>query len=643
MIRCLLLSIALLTFAGFAFAEAPKHRVLSAVPFTEVKFSDEFWTPRLEINREKSLPHNFEWCEKTDRISNFAKAGKLMEGKFQGIFFNDSDVYKMLEGASYSLAIHPDPTLEKTVDDVIAKIAAAQQPDGYLYTFHTLKDPSKRWTNLRNGHELYCAGHMIEAAVAHFRATGKRTFLDVAVKCADCIDGVFGPTRRHGVGGHEEIKLALVKLYQVTGQQKYLELAKFFIDIRGERSQRDALYGAHLQDHLPVRQQSEIVGHAVRAMYLCAGATDIAADTGDQSLVDAMGRLWQDVVRRKIYITGGIGARHDGEAFGDAYELPNESAYCETCAAIGLAFWAHRLGLMHADAQYADVVEQALYNGILSGIGIDGKHFFYVNPLASDGKHHRQPFFKCACCPTNAVRFIPSLPGYVYTVGKSGGTDEIYVNLFVAGEASVPIGGNKVRLKQQTLYPWDGKVLLTVEPEESERFALCLRIPAWCKGATLAVNGQPAAPLNVEKGYARLEREWRPGDAVELELPMPIERIEANPRVEADRGRVAVRRGPVVYCFEAVDNGGSAKDIVLPVDPKFTAEYRDDLLGGVTVIAGVAKDGRKITAVPYHVWDHREPGEMIVWVRQDGKSADPALDDPSWKDILYRPLVPASR
>ncbi len=638
MIRCLLLSIVLLILAGFAIAEAPKHRGLSAVPFTEVKFSDEFWTPRLEINREKSLPHNFEWCEKTGRISNFAKAGKLMEGKFEGILYNDSDVYKMLEGASYSLTIHPDPKLEKAVDDVIAKIAAAQQPDGYLYTFHTLKDPSKRWTNLRNGHELYCAGHLIEAAVAHFRATGKRTFLDVAVKCADCIDGVFGPTKRHGVGGHEELKLALVKLYQVTGQKKYLELAKFFIDIRGERSRRDALYGTYYQDHLPVREQSEIVGHAVRAMYLCAGATDIAAHTGDQLLVDAMGRLWQDVVRRKIYITGGIGARHDGEAFGDAYELPNESAYCETCAAIGVAFWAHRLGLMHADAQYADVVEQALYNGILSGIGIDGKHFFYVNPLASDGKHHRQPFFKCACCPTNAVRFIPSLPGYVYAVGKSGGTDEIYVNLFVAGEASVQLGGNKVRLKQQTLYPWDGKTLLTVEPEKSERFTLCLRIPAWCKGATLAVNGKPAAPLNVEKGYARLERKWRPGDAVELELPMPIERIEANPRVEANRGRVAVRRGPVVYCFEAVDNGGSAKDIVLPVDPKFTAEYRDDLLGGVTVITGVAKDGRKITAVPYHVWDHREPGEMIVWVRQDGKSPNPSTDEPSWKGTLYRPL-----
>ena len=634
----------LLTAAATALAEGPKHRKLSAVPFTEVKFQDAFWTPRLETNREKSLPHNFQWCEKTGRISNFAKAGKLMEGKFQGIYFNDSDVFKVLEGASYSLAAHPDPAMEKTVDDILVKIAAAQQPDGYLNSYYTLAEPDKRWSNLKDKHELYCAGHMIEGAVAHYRATGKRTFMDVAVKYADYIDGVFGPTKRHGLCGHEEIELALVKLYQATGQQKYLDLATFFIDMRGNKDARAGkIWGSYCQDHQPVRQQTEIVGHAVRAMYLYTGTADVAAYTGDQQLIDAMGRLWQDVVLRKMYITGGIGARHGSEAFGDAYELPNESAYCETCAAIGLAFWAHRLNLMHGDAQYADVLERAIYNGILSGIGMDGKQFFYVNPLASGGGHHRQPFFSCACCPSNVVRFVPSLPGYVYAVADEAKPPAaICVNLYVAGTGKAKLGDNTVTLTQETMYPWDAAVKLTVEPQKAGDFALQLRIPDWCSGAKVAVNGAALSPLDVQKGYARLQRPWRAGDVVQLTLPMPIQRIEAHPRVQADLGRVAVQRGPLVYCFEAVDNGGPVKNIVLPHDPKFAAEHRPDLLGGVTVITGEAKDGRKITAVPYYAWDDRTPGEMIVWVAQDGKSAKPDVDDPAWKDKLYRPLDPAT-
>jgi uncharacterized protein len=615
--------------SSVALADEPKHRKLSAVPFTDVKFQDVFWTPRLETNRDKSLPHNFQWCEQTGRIDNFVNAAKK-EGKFKGIFFNDSDVYKVLEGASYSLAAHPDPALDKTVDDVVAKIAAAQQPDGYLNTYFTLAEPTKRWADLAGKHELYCAGHMIEAAVAHYRATGKRTFLDVAIRFADCIDKTFGPAERHGLCGHEEIELALVKLYQATGQQKYLDLAKFFVEMRGNKDARGGkTWGEYCQDHKPVREQSEIVGHAVRAMYLYAGVADVAAYTGDQPLIDAMSRLWKDVVERKMYITGGIGARHEGEAFGAAYELPNQSAYCETCASIGLALWAHRLNLMHADAQYADTMERVIYNGVLSGIGMDGRHFFYVNPLASKGDHHRQPFYDCACCPTNAVRFLPSLPGYVYAVG---GTD-VFVNLYVAGAATVRVGDKPISLTQSTKYPWDGSVNITVDPKDADDFVLQLRIPDWCKDAKLAVNGGPI-DLELTKGYARVERSWHAGDVVQLELPMPIRLIEANPAVKDDAGRVAIQRGPLVYCFEAVDNGGQVKDIVLARDPKLTAETRADLLGGITVIHAQTKDGRTVAAVPYYAWDHRKPGEMAVWVPQDGKTSD--ANDPAWKNKLYR-------
>jgi DUF1680 family protein len=618
--------------------EEPKHRKLSAVPFTAVKVQDEFWAPRIRKNREVSLPHNFKWCEQTGRISNFAKAGKLMEGKFEGIFFNDSDVYKVLEGASYSLADQPDAAMEKIVDDVIAKIASAQQPNGYLSTYFTLVEPDKRWTDFGSKHELYCAGHMIEGAVAHYRATGKRTFLDVAQKLADHLEQTFGPDKRHEVPGHEEVELALVKLYQVTGQEKYLKLAKFFLDIRGDKTQRKQLFGEYCQDHLPVREQSEIVGHAVRAMYLYSGVADVAAYTGDQGFIGAMHRLWDDVVRHKMYITGGVGARHAGEAFGDRYELPNETAYCETCAAIGLAFWAHRLNLMHADAQYADVLEQALYNGILSGIALDGEHFFYVNPLASGGNHHRQPFFGCACCPSNVVRLVPSVPGYVYAQGSDG----VYVNLYTAGVGEIQFGDQKVKMTQVTRYPWDGDVKLLLEMPRPATMAVYLRIPGWCQGAKITVNGKDPGPCLIGKGYARLHRDWKNADQIELTLPMPIQRMEAHPQVAADRGRVAIQRGPVVYCFEKADNPEGVRNLVLPVDPKLTAEHRSDLLGGVTVIKGVDRKGRQIVAVPYYAWDHREPGEMAVWVRQDGKSRKPEVKDPSWEGKLYRPLDPST-
>lgn len=624
-------------------ADGPKHRKLTAVPFTQVKVQDVFWAPRIETNRKVSLPHNFAWCEQTGRISNFEKAAGKRPGQFEGIYFNDSDVYKVLEGASYSLADLRDPEIEKKVDEVIAKIAAAQQEDGYLNTYYTLKEPGKRWTNLAVMHELYCAGHLFEAAAAHYRATGKRTLLDVATRLADHIDGLFGPDKRHGVSGHEEIELALVKLYEVTGQEKYLKLADFFLDIRGDEAKRrtgDKLYGPYCQDHKPIREQDEVVGHAVRAMYLYCGVADVAAYTGDEGFLKALDRLWKDVALYKMYITGGIGSRHQGEAFGQRYELPNASAYCETCAAIGLALWAHRMALLHGDAQYADVLERVLHNGLLSGVSLTGDKFFYVNPLESSGQHHRQPFYPCACCPTNVVRVLPSLPGYIYAVGDEG----LHVNLYVANRAKVTVQGTPLTVEQQTQYPWEGRVVLIVRPEQEKEFAVRCRLPGWAARDSVRVKvaGQAIDAPVLERGYLVFRRSWKPGDQIELEFPVSVQRIEAHPLVEADRGRVSIQRGPIVYCFEGVDNGGRVRNIQLARDPEFQTEWKPDFLGGVVVISAKTRDGRTVRAIPYYAWDHREPGEMIVWVRQDGKTRQPRIDDPSWQNRLYRPLDPAT-
>lgn len=619
--------------------EVPAAHRLTPVPFTAVRFDDGFWSARLQTNHERSIPHNFRWCEETGRFTNFAKAAGLMAGEFEGIYFNDSDVYKVLEGTSYALAASPDPDLEQRMDRVIAWIAAAQREDGYLNTYYTLTGLDKRWTNLPAMHELYCAGHFFEAAVAHYRATGKRTMLDVAIRLADHIDSVFGPGKTYGVPGHEEIELALVKLYEVTGERRYFDLAKFFIDQRGDATHRPS-YGPYCQDHIPVREQSEIVGHAVRAMYLYAGVADIAAYTGDPELIAAMDRIWKDVTQRKLYITGGVGARHDGEAFGDPYELPNESAYCETCAAIGLAFWSYRLALMHGDARYADVLERALYNNVLAGIGLDGEHFFYVNPLASGGGHHRQPFFGCACCPTNAVRLIPSVPGYVYMLRPD--PEEVFVNLYVAGTAFLETAGGELGIRQEGRYPWDGKIALQLFPKDSRELALKLRVPGWCREFQASVNGETVADPTIERGYLTLRRVWKEGDRVELNLAMPVERIEAHPAVAANRGRVALQRGPLVYCFEGADHEFDVRKIVLAKDPRLETEYRPDLLGGIVVLLADTVDQCRVTAIPYYAWDHREPGPMAVWVRQSGKSRRPQSEDASWQGLLYRPLDPAT-
>ncbi len=612
-------------------AESPS-RHLRPVPFPQVRLTDTFWAPRLETNRVKTVPHNIETCEKTGRISNFTRAAGTEPGEFTGIYFNDSDVYKMLEGASYSLALRPDRELERKLDEIIAKISSAQGKDGYLNTYFTLVEKGKRWTDLPVKHELYCAGHLFEAAVAHFRATGKRSLLDVACRFADHIGATFGPGKKSGVPGHEEIELALVKLFEVTGEERYLDLARYFIDERGRGTDRK-LYGEYCQDHMPIRQQREIVGHAVRAMYLYSGAADVAAYSGDKGLIDAMDRVWDNVVHRKMYVTGGIGALATNEGFSVDYDLPNDTAYAETCASIGMALWNYRLFLLHGDGRHADVFEQVLYNGLLSGVSLDGERFFYVNPLASRGRHHRQPWFDCACCPTNVVRFIPSVGGYLYAL--SG--DALWVNLYASSEATITLGdgGQKtaVKVTQRTSYPWDGGVRMTLEPEKPAKFAVRLRVPGWCEKLTCRLNDRLVDDPPVDRGYIELRREWAAGDQIDLALVLSPQRVESHPAVKGNAGRVAFRRGPFIYCLEAVDNGGRVGDLVVPrAAALLPSDLKPNLLGGVVLLrtrgyrvkaadwarklyqAAVESEEVDVVAVPYYAWDNRDPGEMTVWV-----------------------------
>lgn len=622
----------LVTFSATLCLASEAGPRLQPVPFTDVKVEDGFWAPRIDTNRTSTVEACLAHCEVTGRISNFSKAAGRIPGKYEGRFYNDSDVYKVLEGAAYCLAQHRDPQLEARIDAIIDEIAAAQQPDGYLNAYHTLMEPDKRWTNLCGMHELYCAGHMFEAAVAYAQATGKTKFLDVARRKADHIDGIFGHGKRIGWPGHQEIELALIKLSRYTGEPRYAKLAQFFVDVRGTTKQEDFKNPAYMQAHQPVREQTDVVGHAVRAMYMYAGVADVAALTGDPSLFNALDTIWHNVADKKMYITGGVGARHAGEAFGKPYELPNDTAYCETCAAIGLVLWNHRLNLLNGDGRYVDVMERAIYNGILSGVSLQGDTFFYVNPLASNGNVHRRPWFNTACCPTNVVRFIPSIPGYIYATGEDG----VWVNLFVQSTAKVTLASGTIRLTQKTEYPWSGAVTITVEPVEfagPAEFAVNVRIPQWwCREPSIRVAGRPWPDMKVDRGYIRIQRRWQSGDRIELNLPMPVERMQAHPRVQANVGRVALQRGPVVYCLEGVDHGGRVANLVLPRRAELTASMQPDLLGGVMVLKarGLAVappdwKGRlyqplprarsaEITAIPYHVWDHREAGQMVVWI-----------------------------
>lgn len=625
------------------------------VAFTQVDIQDDFWAPRLETNRTVTIPYAFGMCEDTGRVKNLEIAGGLTEGdSFCTVYpFDDSDVFKIIEGASYSLQVHPDPELEQYVDDLIAKIAAAQEEDGYLYTARTMdsKEPvrwveEERWTNLYLGHELYNAGHLYEAAAAHYLATGKLSLLDVAVKNADLAASVFGEDKKRGVPGHQVIEIGLAKLYRITGDKKYLDLAKFFLDQRG-RSEHRELFGEYSQDHKPVVEQEEAVGHAVRAVYMYSGMADVAALTGDREYIQAIDRIWDNVVNKKMYLTGGIGATGSGEAFGDNYELPNATAYAETCAAIGNVFWNHRMFLLHGDAGYIDIMERILYNGALSGVSLGGDRFFYPNPLTSYGQHERSPWFTCACCPSNMTRFMPSIPGYVYAVRNGG----LHVNLFIQGESAMEVQGGRVKLAQETRYPWDGKIILTVEPENSLNFDLCIRIPGWArnqpvpgdlyrfmkmveKDVTLTVNGEDLK-LEIENGYARISRAWEPGDRVELNLPMPVRRVLSHDEVKANQGRVALQRGPIVYCAEWPDNQGVVRNIVLPDDADLKPEFKGDMFDGVEVVTGTAAalkeepDGsvseskQDFLAIPYYAWAHRGKGEMMVWLARIKEKARP--------------------
>lgn len=626
------------------------------VSFTDVTIDDQFWSPRIKVNRERTIPHEYEKCKETGRIDAFLldwKPGKEPKPHY----FWDSDVAKWVEAASYSLATHPDPELKAKLDEVVAKIAGAQQPDGYLNVYFTVVAPEKRWSNLGMWHELYCAGHLIEAAIAHYQATGERTLLDCAIRFADYIDSVFGPepTKRDGCPGHQEIELALVKLYRVTGERRYLELSRFFLDQRGQHpsffvremerlSPEDAKTNRHFfvkgdaydtrycQDHLPVREQSEVVGHAVRAMYMYCGMVDTGAELQDQGLLAAARRLWENVCERRMYVTGGIGSQRANEGFTEDYDLPNETAYAETCAAIGLIFWSHRMLHLQSESRFADVLERALYNGALSGVSLDGERFFYENPLESRGDHHRRDWFGCSCCPPNIARLLASLGGYVY----SEALDAIYVHLYISGTARCRLGATGVTVRQESRYPWDGNIRLAVEPDRQATFDLALRIPGWCRTARIRVNGD-AIDISgaLRGGYAYIRRHWRRGDIVELELDMPIERVYAHPAVRQAAGCVALQRGPIVYCLEGVDNPFPLHRLVLPADAKLEAEFEPELLDGVVTIRGEALledegdwEGRlyrtapprrrpvPIKAVPYFAWDNREPGEMRVWIRE---------------------------
>jgi len=650
MTRSTLLVTVLVMSASAAFAADVRDYPITPVPFTAVHFADAFWTPRLEANRKVTVPYDFKKCEETGRIDNFLKAAHQKPGAYEGYAFNDSDVFKVVEGAAYSLALKPDPALDKYLDELIAKFAAAQEPDGYLYAARTT-DPNNvqdmsgktRYSHVAMSHELYNVGHMYEAAVAHYLATGKRNFLDVALKSADHVDREFGPGRRVDPPGHEEIEMGLVKLYRVTGEERYLKLAKFLLDCRGRNLDQREGYGDYSQDHIPVTEQTNAVGHSVRAAYLYCGMADVAALTGDETYIRAIDRIWENMASKRLYLTGGIGARHGGEAFGDDYELPSKEAYAETCAAIANAMWNQRMFLLHGDAKYIDVLERVLYNGYLSGVSLGGDRFFYVNPLASDGKPQRQEWFGCACCPTNVVRFMPSLPGYVYAQHA----DAVYVNLFVAGTGKVPASGQVVELKQETRYPWEGDVKITVSPEKPADLTLYVRIPGWVRGQpvpgdlyttlngkpeayTLKVNGTALTP-ELEKGYAKIKRTWQPGDTIELSLPLSVRRVVANPQAKDCTGRVAFERGPIVFCAEAVDNGGHVADLVVADDAALTAKFESEFLNGVVTLRGpgqrVDADGAvqpaEFVAVPYYAWCHRDRGEMQVWMPRTPSAVKP--------------------
>jgi len=646
-------------------------RGLTEVGHAQVELRGGFWGPRLKTHQEVTLPHALDCLEKDGHVTNFDMAAGKFDGPLQGHPAYDSDLHKALEGALISLQHFDDSALRQRVEGIIDRILAAQQKDGFLIAYWIVKDQDQRWEDLRLNHQMYNAGHLFEMAVADAQLTGQPKVLDAAKRFADHIDGIFGPNKRYDVDGHEEVELALIKLYRATGERRYLDLGRFFLDERGyvhgtehklfdpksvvtpvkpagkitQEQQREFWHSqlrtrnGRMQDHKPVIDQHEAVGHAVRAGYLYSAMTDVVRFMEAPGYERALDDLWSDVVSHKMYLTGSLGTgQYDDEGFGDPYLLPNGSAYCETCAAISHILWQYRMALLKAQAKYADLMELTLYNGMLSGISIGGDKFFYQNPLSSAKGSERKPWIGLSCCPTNIARIIPQIGGFVYAQGKK----QIYVNLYAAGEAKLKLDdGTALKLTQQTEYPWDGHVRLTVTPEKASGFTLCLRIPGWALGhpvpsdlyrfsdpkvapVALKINGQALPATPSADGYVHLQRNWKADDVVELELPMPVQRVVAHEKIKADEGKVALMRGPLVYCLEAVDQPeNDLTHLVLPKTAELRAERRTDLLGGVTVVTGQALDeGRRpaaFTAVPYYAWANRDKGAMSVWIAQGAK------------------------
>jgi hypothetical protein len=636
---------------------------------TDVTVQDDLWSPRLETNRAVTLPYLFRMADRTGILDNFTNAAQVLAQTkavssavpIAGILNSDAVVHKIVEAASYIFARTRDPALDVRLDDIIARIAAAQEQDGYLLTRRTiarLSDAASstppHWSRLGQDLELYIGGHLYEAAVAHAQATGKRTLLEVAVKHADLVDRLFGPDARVDVGGHPEIEPALIRLWEVTGEQRYLQLAKFFVDTRGTTAGGRERRGPFSQDHMPLTQQSEAVGQAPRAIYLYSGVTDLAALTGDTAYTQALRRLWNDVIGRKLYITGGIGSHHENEGFGAPYELPNLTAYAETCAAVSLSMWAVRMFRLLGDGQFVDVLERTLYNNFLAGSSLSGDRFFYACPPESDGDFPfnvgwmppshvgahddasatRKAWFVCACCPPNFARWLEQVPGFAYATGPDG----LYVNLYIAGRAELRTAGRPVTVTQRTRYPWAGRIRIEIVPERPFEFPIHLRIPGWSRNQplptdlyryvydtydppVLRVNGRPI-PLKIDQGFVRLERRWQSGDVIELDLPMPARFVQAHPNVVADRGKLALERGPIVYCLEGADHEGRVLDLAINPLERISAEQRPNFLGGVTVLTGRAyrtgDHDRPVPfqAIPYAVWSHRGPGEMVVWLKE---------------------------
>lgn len=638
-----------------------KDYPITPVPFTNVKLTDKFWLPRIQTNHTVTIPASFERCKTTGRIKNFEMAA-ARSGKFCTVYpFDDTDIYKTIEGASFSLSLIPDKKLELYIDSLIQIIGSAQEPDGYLYTARTINPQNvhpwlgkERWEKEReHSHELYNAGHLYEAAAAHYLATGKKNLLNIALKNADLVCSVFGPDKKHVAPGHEVVEMGLVKLYRITGKPEYLNTAKFFIEERGHfkydsLSKDPYKNGSYWQDHKPIVKQDEAIGHAVRAGYLYAAMADVAALTDDKDFLNAIDKIWNNVVQKKIYVQGGVGAVGDGERFGGNYELPNATAYNETCAAIANVYWNQRMFQLHGESKYIDILEKSLYNGLLSGVGMDGKSFFYTNAMEikrhfkhGDMEAERAGWFTCSCCPTNVTRLIPSIPGYMYALKENN----VYINLFATSTSTITLNSKKVTITQQNNYPWEGNLLFTVDPASATAFTVRIRIPGWAQGQAMPsdlyafeetttkkivinINGKPTE-YTMENGYAVITKTWKKGDQVRLTLPMSVEKIISNEKVVNNKGKVALQFGPLIYCFESPDNSGATSNLIVPKNTSFTPAYQSSLLNGVMTLQGnglavivdpdkntVTTKAQTITAIPYYSWAHRGKGEMTVWVPQ---------------------------